>query len=185
MGHEGGYNNDPDDVGGETYKGIARNYHASWEGWKIVDMYKREGCGIRELNEKLKNNSEMQTLVESFYKQHFWDINRLDSFKSQHIANEIFDTGVNMGVTRAAEFLQKALNVLNNNGKLYEDLVVDGKIGPKSIAALNIILDRNEESLLYKILNVLQGCHYIEFMNKSPIQEKFARGWFNRVNFLK
>ena len=40
MGHEGGYNNDPDDVGGETYKGIARNYHASWEGWKIVDMYK-------------------------------------------------------------------------------------------------------------------------------------------------
>lgn len=185
MGHEGGYANDPDDVGGETYKGIARNYHSSWEGWKIVDMYKKEGSGARELNEKLKNNPEMIQLVEMFYKQHFWDVNRLDSFRSQHIANEMFDTGVNMGTTRAAEFLQKALNVLNKNGQLYEDLVVDGKIGPKSISALNNILDRNEEALLYKIINVLQGNHYIEFMNKSPVQEKFARGWFNRVNFLK
>jgi len=27
--HEGGYVNDPDDLGGETYKGIARNSHGS------------------------------------------------------------------------------------------------------------------------------------------------------------
>jgi len=25
MGHEGGYDNDPDDVGGETYKGVSEN----------------------------------------------------------------------------------------------------------------------------------------------------------------
>ncbi|KKK46716.1 hypothetical protein LCGC14_3162480, partial [marine sediment metagenome] len=25
--HEGGYSNDSDDVGGETYKGVSRRYH--------------------------------------------------------------------------------------------------------------------------------------------------------------
>ena len=36
MGHEGGYVHDPDDAGGETYKGISRRYHPGWEGWKVV-----------------------------------------------------------------------------------------------------------------------------------------------------
>lgn len=28
--HEGGYVNDPEDSGGETYKGISRNNHKNW-----------------------------------------------------------------------------------------------------------------------------------------------------------
>lgn len=35
--HEGGYVNDPDDKGGETYKGIARKFNPDWKGWKIID----------------------------------------------------------------------------------------------------------------------------------------------------
>ena len=38
---EGFYNNDPDDMGGETYRGVARNYHPQWEGWAIVDARKQ------------------------------------------------------------------------------------------------------------------------------------------------
>jgi hypothetical protein len=34
-------------------------------------------------------------------------------------------------------------------------------------------------------MNILQGNHYLEFMSKSPIQEKFAYGWLDRVEFLK
>ena len=40
--HEGGYGNDPDDVGGETYKGISRVYNPSWKGWGLIDDYKSE-----------------------------------------------------------------------------------------------------------------------------------------------
>jgi len=36
--------------------------------------------------------------------------------------------------------------------------------------------------ILLKIMNVLQGMHYISYMNKSPVQEKYARGWFGRVS---
>ena len=35
--NEGGYVNDPDDPGGETYKGIARNMWPDWAGWAIID----------------------------------------------------------------------------------------------------------------------------------------------------
>ena len=52
------------------------------------------------------------------------------------LARELFDTAVNMGVTRSVSFLQEALNVLNRNQLLYHDLTVDGSFGPKSIEAL-------------------------------------------------
>ena len=38
---------------------------------------------------------------------------------------------------------------------------------------------------LFKIMNILQGMHYINYMQKSPIQERFARGWLKRVDFVK
>jgi hypothetical protein len=40
LAHEGGYVNDPDDPGGETYKGIARNMHSKWGGWVYIDLCK-------------------------------------------------------------------------------------------------------------------------------------------------
>ena len=36
MSAEGGYVNDPDDPGGETYKGVARKMNPRWSGWAIV-----------------------------------------------------------------------------------------------------------------------------------------------------
>ncbi|GAJ23902.1 unnamed protein product, partial [marine sediment metagenome] len=36
-------------------------------------------------------------------------------------------------------------------------------------------------SYLLKVMNILQGMHYIEYMRKSPTQEKYARGWLKRV----
>jgi lysozyme family protein len=33
LSHEGGYVVDPNDPGGETYKGVARKIHSKWDGW--------------------------------------------------------------------------------------------------------------------------------------------------------
>lgn len=174
MGHEGGYTNDPDDAGGETYRGIARNYHPHWSGWNIIDDTKPN-----------IDNAQLDPYVRNFYEDKFWDINRLDEFKSQAIANEMFDTGVNMGVGRAAKFLQESLNYLNRNEDSYTDLVVDGNIGPASLRALEYIQHHGDEEILLIMLNVCQGRHYMEYMKKSPTQEKYARGWFKRVKISK
>jgi lysozyme family protein len=177
MGHEGGYVHDPHDAGGETYKGIARRYNADWSGWKLIDSHKQGGDFPRSLDE----DNDLQRSVHMFYKARYWDVNRLDDFRSQVVANEMFDTGVNMGVGRAARFLQQSLNYLNRDGALYPNLVVDGKIGGRSLSALDRVLRDGDERILLTMLNVLQGQHYMNYMDRKPSQKRYARGWFKRV----
>jgi lysozyme family protein len=47
---EGGYVNDPDDKGGETYRGIARKKHPSWRGWYKVDDVKKQTSDVKSIN---------------------------------------------------------------------------------------------------------------------------------------
>ena len=181
LAHEGGYVKDPDDRGGETYKGIARRYNPGWSGWVRIDKAKKQ----RGFPQNLKVDPALQTEAAAFYRSHYWDKFQGDNIPVQAIANELFDTAVNLGVARAIEFFQRALNVLNRAGALYDNLVTDGVFGPKSLAALRAYLKKDKPDYLLKILNVLQGMHYIEFMTRSPLQEKFARGWLNRVTIDK
>ena len=178
MGHEGGYVHDKDDAGGETYKGIARKYNGDWSGWNIIDSKKNDS----NFPSCLDDIDELQTDVHAFYKERYWDVNKLDDVSSQAVGEEMFDTGVNMGIGRAAKFLQKSLNYLNRNGTLYSDLTVDGAIGGKSLSALDKVLSDGDEKILLTMLNVLQGNHYMEYMGKDLTQEKYARGWFKRVH---
>lgn len=180
MGHEGRYANDPDDAGGETYMGISRRYHPHWDGWNIIDD--KKGLGFPT---NLAASKELDMEVMDFYEAIYWDVNLLDEVPSQSIANEMFDTGVNMGVSRATKFLQKSLNFLNRNGSLFEELIEDGDFGTKTLDAVKIILSHNDELVLLTMMNVLQGCHYMKYMKKSPVQEKYARGWFKRVILSK
>lgn len=175
LAHEGYYANDPDDTGGETYRGIARKHNPSWSGWTIIDAQKRK----RNFPANLKDvMSSLEVYVERYYKQEYWDVNNLDLVSSQAIANELFDTGVNMGVGIAARFLQEALNLTNRNGRDYPDLKVDKAIGPMTLQRLNA---HSRPASVLKALNLLQGCRYIEICEKNPSQEKFFMGWLERV----
>ena len=82
-------------------------------------------------------------------------------------------------------FLISSLNLLNKNGKLWQELVEDGKIGSNTLKALNSCLAYRGDSYLFKVMNLLQGNHYINYMSKSPVQEKYAYGWLKRVDFIK
>ncbi len=178
---EGNYSNDPTDSGGETYKGIARRKNPNWLGWRIVDRYKTQP----NFPKNMYSDVDLNLYVKLFYKEEYWDVNRLDEFPSQAIANEMYDTGVNMGTSKAAKFLQLTLNVLNKNGTAYPDISEDGKIGPGTLQAFNSCIGRVGEEVIYKVLNILQGNHYIEIMVRDPSQEKYTLGWLSRVNFIK
>jgi len=179
---EGGYVNDSVDLGKETYRGISRKSWPKWSGWIIIDRYKNS----YNFPDILYSDQLLDIKVKQFYKNNFWDINSLDNFSSQKIADEMFDTGVNMGTRTVAKHLQVALNILNNGGERYSDISEDGAVGPNTIKALNSCLEHEDgEENIYKIINILQGFHYIFRMRESPSQEKFARGWLKRVEFLK
>lgn len=167
---EGGYSNDAADSGGETMYGItaaearANGYHGD----------------MRHMP---------RSFAESVYAAKYWDALRLDEVAalSEPLAAELADTGVNCGVGTAATFLQRAVNVLNQGGKLYADLLVDGGVGPATIAALTAYLHarRNDggETVLLRALNSLQGARYIELAERREKDEAFVFGWLkNRVS---
>jgi lysozyme family protein len=97
------------------------------------------------------------------------------------IGDELIDTGVNMGPARAAEMLQRALNIFNLQGSRYADLFVDGAIGEVTLDALRKYLRwRGEEGVRVMVcaLNVLQGARYFDIAENNPSQEAFTYGWF-------
>ena len=105
---EGGYANDPNDTGGETYRGISRVHHPKWPGWKIIDACKHSGIPLvsREL---------LTSMVNAFYHDEFWlkaGCNIVDTM-SELVAEELFEASVNCGRGNGVKFLQRALNVLN------------------------------------------------------------------------
>jgi typhoid toxin secretion A len=166
---EGGYVDDPSDSGGETNFGIteyvARKY--GYEG-AMKDLPRETAVEIYDARyiEKLR-------------------IEEISIIAGDKIAEELFDTGVNMGVARAGEFLQRGLNVLNNQSKLYPDLLVDGGIGGKTLSALHAFIDKRKEegkTVLHSMLNSLQGSFYVQLGERRVKDEKFMYGWFkNRI----
>lgn len=179
---EGGYSNDAGDRGGETYAGIARNFFPNWKGWSIVDKVKRETPSI---SKTLAKNSEIQKYVSEWYKIEWWDKLKLDNFP-QDLANEIFEQSVNLGKGGHGKLLQQMINAFNYNKskgtRIFEDLVVDGAVGPKTLNALSIIVNnRSNEKSLVHALNCLQGRHYINLAANNLSQRKFLDGWMTRT----
>jgi len=104
--HEGGYVNDPTDLGGETKYGITKRFYPK------VD--------IKNLTiEKAKQ----------IYKDDYWDKNRIESVP-QELWHIFFDMCVNMGRRTAVKILQRAAN---SKGRGIDE---DGGLGPATCKAL-------------------------------------------------
>jgi lysozyme family protein len=172
---EGGYSNRASDSGGETYRGVARNFHPTWPGWHIVDQCR----SFEGFPAVLDTVAELRPMVVQFYKEEFWDTWNGDAIASISfaVANEIFESGVNVGYGKSARWFQRACNLLNYGQNLFPDLVVDGALGGKSRAALQVLTERGEDTDVVKLLNLFQGRHYITLTERKKSQEDFIRGW--------
>lgn len=120
LNNEGIYSNDPDDTGGETYKGISRRANPNWDGWISIDAIKKSHPttfkGI------LKKTPELEKKVQDLYKDKYWDCFELDDVPNQLVAEQMFDTAVNQGQTAAIKFAQRVLD-LRETGKWSLDLL--------------------------------------------------------------
>ncbi len=153
--HEGGYVNDPDDRGGETNMGIT------------VAVARAAGYTGKMKTLPLKIAAEI-------YKKQYWDKLNLDTIarRSPELAKYLFDAGVNCGTGRAAEWLQRALNLFG------AQLNVDSSIGPKTLQAF-VGITSSDAALLYHMVRAERLVHYMN-LAQLPSQQKFIRGWLNR-----
>lgn len=179
---EGGYVNDPVDRGGETHRGVARKFNPDWEGWVLVDRLKSENP--QDFKSVINENVELSLLAKELFRARYWVPIRGDEILDQHIANKVFDTGVNQGVARSVRYLQVGLNRLNRNESDYADIEVDGKLGDQTLGAIVAFLEleKGRPDYLLKLLNLMQAAHYLDVMSRDATQERFARGWLNRVD---
>ena len=91
-----------------------------------------------------------------------------------------------MGPAVAITFLQRALTALNRNAKDYPDLVPDGRVGPRTLSALDAFLavrgKTGAQTVLLRALEALQGERYLRLAERRPANEAFLYGWLaNRI----
>jgi lysozyme family protein len=153
---EGGYVNDPHDSGGETNLGVTK---AAW-----AEHLKRP---IQDGEMKALTKAE----VKPFYKTKYWDVCHCDVLPTG-VDYMVFDLAVNGGVGRGARMLQTAAGVNP-----------DGAIGPATLAALTAIKD--EPKVMIKKMSAYKIAFYKAIVASKPDQEKFLKGWLNRVEAVE
>jgi lysozyme family protein len=137
---EGGYANSPRDKGGETFRGISRISHPKWDGWPIVDSIKADLQVVRGLmsfrdkrtwalvDAVARKKPGLSRLVADYYERVFYAKVKAWGL-AERVTDKLFDLNVNLRPDSAGKVFQRAIN-----GLAGEDVAVDGKVGPKTLA---------------------------------------------------
>lgn len=152
--HEGGFVNHPADPGGATNRGITFRLFKKYTGL----------LGVLPTIDSLKELTELQ--AKQIYRIEFWDRMKGDNFKSQKIADIVFDGFVNMG-TRALKMLQQEIGVKP-----------DGIIGIATLEVLNM----SNESITFIGYKDRRIQYYRDLVKRKPSLSVFLNGWMNRIN---
>jgi lysozyme family protein len=152
-----------------------------WEGGFVNDPLDKGGAtnkgvtiatyrqfyGANATVEQLKNITVAEW--NHIFKSGYWDRWRADEIKSQSVANILVDW-LWLSGSHAIKLPQELLGV-----------VADGVVGAKTIAAVNA---RDPRQLFDAIKQ--RRVEYINtIIQKTPTNERFRKGWMNRLNGLK
>lgn len=157
---EGGWGDDPDDPGRETYRGVSRTRNPNWPGWVRVDAIKVSGETPR-----IGMDPALERDVATLYRQKYWAVNGLDAV-SPRIGLVVFDFGVQHGVQRAARALQRQVGAKP-----------DGVIGEKTRAA---VWAAPEIETAHGVV-VRRAALMARWIQAVPARSKYVGGFFNRL----
>lgn len=155
---EGGFVNDPDDLGGATNKGITIG--------AFTEYKKRKGQKAPSVDD-LKNISDDEW--HDVFKSLYWDRWRADEIKNQSVANILVDwvwASGSHGIKRP----QRLLGVK-----------ADGIVGKQTIAAVNAM----DAATLFKMIKDDRAKFIDEICKARPKNEKYRKGWMNRINAIR
>lgn len=153
-----GWADDPDDLGGQTMVGVTM---ATYEEYCRRKGYPKPTTGrLMDLS-----YNDWKSILKMLY----WDRWNADGIRSQSIAEIVCDFVWASGV---------------HGIKVPQDLVgviPDGIVGPKTLAAVN---SRNPRELFDQI-KIARFDFIEDICRKRPANNKFKRGWMNRINDIK
>jgi lysozyme family protein len=165
--NEGGYVNHPDDPGGATKYGV-------------TEAVARKADYRGDMRDFPKHcSAEAPVCADSIYIRQYFEgpgIMPLVSIEPA-VADELVNTAANMGAPRPSRWFQQSLNEMG------VPVIVDGKIGPASIAAYRVLQQTDGKvaacvQMLDK-LDARQRAEYDRLVRVNPRLRKFYRGWVN------
>lgn len=156
---EGGFVNDPVDKGGATNMGVTIGT------WRSVG-YDKDGDGDIDVDDLRILTRE--DVIERVLRPHYWNRWRADEIHNQSVANILVDWVWASG----AHGIRRPQRILG--------VTADGIVGPKTLAAVNSM---DPMELHFRIKN--DRIKFIdEICQRDPSQERFRKGWLNRINAL-
>lgn len=156
---EGGFVSDPVDKGGATNMGVTIGT------WRSVG-YDKDGDGDIDVDDLRLLTRE--DVIERVLRPHYWNRWRADEIHNQSVANILVDWVWASG----AHGIRRPQRILG--------VTADGIVGPKTLVAVNSM---DPMELHFRIKN--DRIRFIdEICKANPLQERFRRGWLNRINEL-
>ncbi len=166
---EGGYVNDPSDLGGATKYGVT------------IGTMRRLGLDLDKDGDV--DASDVRRLTQKraveIFKQHYYYHPKIDKLP-QMLAASVFDMQVNAG-NNAIKLLQRLLQ------KFGEPVVEDGALGPQTIGAAQRVYEA-AGSLLVDAYGIERRNYYYRLADKRVASRKYARtkqgakgGWIKRA----
>jgi lysozyme family protein len=151
---EGYYANDPDDKGGETYRGIARNFNRTWIGWYRIDQYKK--------THRVRWNQQIEDadfLVLDYYLS-IWVKEGFDNIHNHTLAAYVFDFRIHGN---------SAVRIMRRELKLPINSTIDSTF----INALN----KTNSTKYIKQLRKQRLIYYENIVKRDSTQIKWLKGW--------
>ena len=173
--HEGVLSDDKNDKGGLTKYGVSMAY--------LQDLAKRkpsllmEILGTKDITRRVVREIT-KTQASLIFKWTFWTPYQLDELPLA-TAFMVYDMNVNHGPGNSIRIAQKGCNRLPS--LVSPLLIVDGKLGPKTRAALRLCACA---SGIHAIANERKA-FYQRIVDRDSSQRVFLRGWTNRANDME
>ncbi len=157
---EGGFVNDPDDLGGATNFGVTQKSYSAFLGSE---------ASVDDVRNMTRDEAK------ECYKKDFWNPAKVDRLPD-NLKHIYFDMVVNMGRKNAGKIIQQAVNTKKNQSLLE----IDGIVGSgtlshvESLTLKDVLVERS----MFFANNCFDGSRFA----KRTRQNKFLRGWiFHRV----
>ncbi len=158
--NEGGFSDHPNDRGGATSRfGITIGELARWRG---VPVSKKD---VRDMGEQE---------AKDIYYRWYWAPMGCGRMVSEAVAICVFDIGVVRGIGVPPKYIQQ---ILNAHGA---KLVVDGHVGPKTLAVLNSV----DPKLFVNDFAAKARNGFLAIVASRPSQVVFIKGWLARARRL-
>lgn len=164
--HEGGLSDNPHDPGGITNFGITIGFMN--DCGRCEKYFGHSAPATRDDIRYLSRDVAIR-----IYADEVWTPNRYGEINDNQIATKIFDCTINMGEKWGETFAQQSANRLGHN------LLVDGQIGNKSIAAIN---QCDPTAFLKEYCQQMKE-RYENLVLRNPNLAVFLKGWLTRARW--